>query len=431
MSQSEGIVTPSGKVVSNDAIDRMLDLNKRVKNEMAAKEKVAEVPWYRRIFSGWTADDEKVEEETPSIFYNANISSSGVNKPSKELTGVDPSLTGVCATISHQIYTAESKDSFKLSDSNHVVEVLYFHDHGDLKDTVPPLVIAVSGDTLILGWRGSQTLMDWLSDAAYAPVLSSRWSSITPNVRAHSAYSALVESDLALYEKTIIDEIKTRNISQLILTGHSLAGGMAHVAHLAIEGQLSQSGTAWSSLQGQLTCRTVAFSAPMTILNMDATRADTETNKFLQRVADHSCNIIFNCDAVPHAVGDIEFLDDIVDDVLPELVKGIPAPRVFTLMFGVEDKLDEAFDNFVGNNLKTTLPVLIKYHHIGSIIYYPDAKADPVLLRDSAFLPADVPEFRGYKVALPRDNKEVGAIKQLGDAHLFFPSGLAYNVDDK
>jgi hypothetical protein len=55
-------------------------------------------------------------------------------------------------------------DSFKLSDSSHQAEVLYFHDNGFLKDSVPPLAIAISGDALILAWRGFGVA--WLD---YAP----------------------------------------------------------------------------------------------------------------------------------------------------------------------------------------------------------------------------------------------------------------------
>jgi hypothetical protein len=352
----------------------------------------------------------------------------GVKKPSKELTGVDPSLTDVCATISHQIYNATSKDYFSLSDADHQADVLHFHDHGLLKDTVPPFVIAESGDALILGWRGSTTLMDWASDVSYAPVASSRWSSITQNVRAHSAYSALVESDLALYEDAIIAAVKkNKKIKQIILTGHSLAGGMAHVAHLFIEAQLSQPDNAWSHLQGKLTCRTVAFSAPMTTVNLDADHVDTATNDFLKRVADHSCNIIYNCDAVPHGVGDVVYLKNVVEDVIPDITKGIRVGPILKMMLGAPDKMKKYHDENVSKK-NPVFSVPIAYHHVGNVIYYHDATADPVRLRDTTFLPKSVPEFRLYKIALPRDNKEVGAIDQLKEAHLYFPRALSYNL---
>jgi hypothetical protein len=356
----------------------------------------------------------------------------GVQKPSKELTGVDPSLTDVCATISHQIYSATSKDSFALSDADHQAEVLHFHDHGILKDTVPPFVIVESGDALILGWRGSTTLMDWASDVSYAPVASSRWSSITQNVRAHSAYSALVESDLALYEDAIIAAVKNnKKIKQIILTGHSLAGGMAHVAHLFIEAQLSQPDNAWSHLQGKLTCRTVAFSAPMTTLNLDAEHSDTATNDFLKRVAAHSCNIIYNCDAVPHAVGDVVYLDHVIERAFSEIVKGAHVGPILKMVLSGKGK---SFynDEIVKDKILPILPVLEAYHHIGNVIYYPDATAEPVRLRDTPFLPESVPDFRVYPVALPEKKKSKkskdGVVQQLTDGHLFFPTSLSYNL---
>jgi hypothetical protein len=356
----------------------------------------------------------------------------GVKKPSKELTGVDPSLTDVCATISHQIYNATSKDYFSLSDADHQADVLHFHDHGLLKDTVPPFVIAESGDALILGWRGSTTLMDWASDVSYAPVASSRWSSITQNVRAHSAYSALVESDLALYEDAIIAAVKkNKKIKQIILTGHSLAGGMAHVAHLFIEAQLSQPDNAWSHLQGKLTCRTVAFSAPMTTLNLDAEHSDTVTSDFLKRVAAHSCNIIYKCDAVPHAVGDVVYLDHVIERAFSEIVKGAHVGPILKMVLSGKGK---SFYNgkIVHDKCLPILPVLEAYHHIGNVIYYPDVTAEPVRLRDTPFLPENVPDFRVYPVALPEKKKsrksDDGVVQQLTDGHLFFPTSLSYNL---
>jgi hypothetical protein len=262
MNQINSIVTPSGTVISNTEIDRILGLGKRMKAEVAAAaDKEAEdlvttltpSPTRKRGYvtpvmatmrtsvnpnkclRGSSAAQVDFEDEpiTPLLLNKAMAKSSdGVpasvlhQAPNKDLTGVSLSLTEVCATISHQIYKATCMESFHLSDSSHQAEVLYFHDHGFLKDSVPQLAIAVSGDALILAWRGSTTLLDWASDASYAPVSSSRWNDVAPNVRAHSAYTLLVESDLAIYEETIISEIRKRKLKQLILTGHSLAGGI-------------------------------------------------------------------------------------------------------------------------------------------------------------------------------------------------------------
>jgi hypothetical protein len=294
----------------------------------------------------------------------------------------------VCATISKQIYKAKSGKDFDLTDTNHhKVEVLHFYDHGILENTVPPFVIALSTDhnALILGWRGSSTLMDWTSDLAFAPVSSSRWNKIAPNVRAHGAYSALVESDLALYEEIIIKAIKDNNVSQLILTGHSLAGGMAYVAHVFIEGQLFQPDSIWSKSQidmpTKLTCRTVAFSAPMTILNLNP--IDDATNKFLKKVGDNSCNIIFNCDIVPHAVGDLEFLNDVMIEVIHDIEKNIPVWGIIKWLISAQKQLEKKYEGLVEEHLKSIFDVLLAYQQIGSVIYYHDKQATPVRLQDT------------------------------------------------
>jgi hypothetical protein len=162
---------------------------------------------------------------------------------------------------------------------------------------------------------------------------------------------------------------------------------------------------------------------------MDETLSDAATNDFLQRVADHSCNIIYSCDVVPHGVGDVGFLNKVIEDVIPELASGVPGGPVMRWMLGAQSKMQKTYDSFVVNHLKSVIPVLIAYHHVGNVIYYPDATSDPVLLRDSRFLPDSVPEFRAYKIALPRNNKRVSPIQQLTDAHLFFPTALSYNRD--
>jgi hypothetical protein len=108
---SEGIRTPSGMVISHDEINRTHDeinrtnvLKKLAAETMAAAKKASETDGDRaRLFSKAAPETKVPEKKT------------GVKKPSKELTGVDPSLTEICATISKQIYDAKSKEDFDLT----------------------------------------------------------------------------------------------------------------------------------------------------------------------------------------------------------------------------------------------------------------------------------------------------------------------------
>jgi hypothetical protein len=137
-------------------------------------------------------DDEPSTERSKAMLLTAAPAKVLIDFPSKDMTGVDANLLEVCATISDQISKAKKSEDFKLCDANHTAEVILFANHGELlKDTVPPFVIVKSGDALILGWRGSTTIMDWTSDLTFAPVSSPRWSSVAPQIRCHSAYTAL------------------------------------------------------------------------------------------------------------------------------------------------------------------------------------------------------------------------------------------------
>jgi hypothetical protein len=230
----------------------------------------------------------------------------------------------------------------------------------------------------------------------------------------------------------IISEIGKRNLKQLLLTGHSLAGDTAHVAHLFIEGQLSQRrSTAWTGLKRKITCRTVAFSAPTMTINLNENQVG-EARAFLQKVSEHSCNIIYNCNAVSYATGDIAYRGIVIEAVMKELVwKKVPLGRFGRWLSGVEEKVDDAFDRVV-EMLQPTLPVMVAYHHLGNVIYYHNETSEPVLLRDSkGCLPDSVPELRANKdIAFPKENdRKVSVMQQLKDAHSFFPKALAYNVE--
>jgi hypothetical protein len=170
----------------------------------------------------------------------------------------------------------------------------------------------------------------------------------------------------------------------------------------------------------------------MTTLNLNANdQVDGGTKDFLQRVSENSCNIIYNCDVVPHATGDIVYVGNAIEAVLKEVVREkVPFGRFGRWLSGAKDKVDDAFDSLV-EKLQPTLPVLVAYHHLGNVIYYHDETSAPVLLRDSMYHPNTVPEFRDNKdIAFPKENdRKVSVMQQLKDAHLFFPKALAYNVE--
>jgi Lipase (class 3) len=288
-------------------------------------------------------------------------------RPSPELTGVPFETVSICATMCDQIYYATSLADFDLThpvDPAITAEPVLFDNHGALQDVVPPFAVAIKDSTMILAWRGSASIMDWVSDAGYAPATSSRWNKASSsNVRAHSAYASFVESDLSVHETGLMDMIRARNIDTLLLTGHSLAGGMAHVAHLALEGQLQTKGSLWHPLQTRLTVRSVAFAAPMTaLINASAdSPVDDKTRAFLAKIAAHSCNLMYGPDIVPHGAGDITYSIDVANALVPEALKVVPYNWVMRL-FGVQRKVNDALGNFLNKDgVRALAKVMVQY----------------------------------------------------------------------
>jgi Lipase (class 3) len=342
--------------------------------------------------------------------------------------------------MSQQIYTANSIQDFDLTnpdDASLSAVPIFFDSHGARKDVIPPFCVAVSGSCMILAWRGSSTIMDWVSDVGYAPVTSSRWRQVSSNVLAHSAYTSFVESDLASHEGFIIQEIRSRKIDTVLLTGHSLAGGMAQVAHLAIEGQLHTQGSLWHPLQESLTVRSVAIAAPMTTLVSASSDSpiDDKTLALLTRIATHSCNLVYGPDVVPHGAADITYINDVADVLSSEAIASLPYNWAMR-MFGLDHKAKEAVEDFLDRgSVRALAKVLVQYQHLGTVVYYPIASVTqgsdrPVALRDCRFLPNSFPEFRRNilippPIASRRNSAPVS--EQLKTAHSFLLKAFAYN----
>lgn len=323
--------------------------------------------------------------------------------PTQEETGVSPDLCRVCATLSGQIYAATSKESFQLDLEKKYkpdleVEITHFFNNGKLQETTPALAIAVTGQTMILVWcgtRGTANPMDIVFDANFAPLASSSWISVAPHVRCQGGILALVENYMCLYEDILANEVKSREIKDLILTGHSLGGGIAQVCHLYLQGKrLQHEGeqnhkSSWSQ---SLNMHTVAFAAPMTTVNLK--RTDKVCKQFLQACENGAnstmCNIIYSMDVVPRGYACIHYINEVLKGAIPELCDDIPVPSFVKWAFGAKSKLQELVDSVIKGN-KDLISVMVLYRHIGKIIYYPDDRSLPLQLVDRGFFYKPLP----------------------------------------
>ena len=88
--------------------------------------------------------------------------------PSKEVTGVDPAIVEICASLSNQIYDAYSKDYFHLEASNgDRADVLILDTHGNFNPAIPAFAVATVGSTMIMGWVSFLMILDIVAIVRY------------------------------------------------------------------------------------------------------------------------------------------------------------------------------------------------------------------------------------------------------------------------
>jgi len=244
--------------------------------------------------------------------------------------------------------------------------------HGKDQAAIPPFAAVVvkpndeEDNILILAWRGSITAFDFINDVALSPTLSSRWSGATNEDCAHGAYVNLIE---------------THNVKRVFLTGHSLGGGLANVAHLVVRGQLQKAGSPWAKLDGKATWLACTFASPQTIVR----KYDTEKipPKLVSDLDTSSYNFVYGCDAVPRSIGMLKYLGDLLEIVVPEIADDELNQAVNKLSFAKkwaaraalhelnpEQKLEDADQNAVkllkGKGLSE---VVAQFTHIGMVVY--------------------------------------------------------------
>jgi hypothetical protein len=196
--------------------------------------------------------------------------------PPPELAGVSENECKVCATVCYQIYTATSLDEFNLPQGVALTD--FSSDH----DSDHTFAIVTFGNTLILAWRATKSMKDWMTNFCCIPRESELWSHSYPNLKAHGGYTEILEKKWPTYCQTIESIINKGSIKRVIFTGHSLGGGMATVAHVVFKSQMNT----------KLSLHTVAF-APMTISIPEPWNDENKTTKeFVTEISNNTCNII-------------------------------------------------------------------------------------------------------------------------------------------
>lgn len=341
-----------------------------------------------------------------------------VTPPPPSMTGVSIFLTRLCATISADCYNPNNSvmDFTNNLSTGYVgdlglpegavpppVEVVRYANNGIFANTNPPFAIVVTGHTLIIGIRGTYSLMDVDRDAAFFLGTSFRWNRCAKVVKVQGGYMALVENLMTDNEDLILQTVHDRNIKEIIWTGHSLAGGIASIGHMWCVGSINSEYhdvvyPKWEALKDKVTIRTMAFEAPMTAaylqsgMNGDGAGGDfgfprdkekyaaanVVANKFIKECSSTMVNTCFNMDVIPTGFGMMTPLLDVMEAVLANKpfancienkIYDCIASKV--KMSVIDDAKEDLYTPYI--------KVCQSFQHIGTIIYYESMKADPVV----------------------------------------------------
>ena len=220
---------------------------------------------------------------------------------------------------------------------------------------------------------------------------ASRWSGVTDKVCAHGAYVNLVEDTFARYEVDIVDLIQDHKVKRVFLTGHSLGGGIANIAHLVVRGQLKKAGSPWAKLVDQVTWLACTFASPQTIVRKydPETMSDEATKTLVFELDTSSYNFVYGCDAVPRILGMLKYLGGLLETVVPKIaddglnnvVNGLSWVKKLVThgilrVANAEQRIDDAGQAAVkllkSNGLSE---VVAQFTHIGMVVYQaPEAK---------------------------------------------------------
>eukprot|EP00555_Chaetoceros_dichaeta_P006342 CAMPEP_0198258992 /NCGR_PEP_ID=MMETSP1447-20131203/8278_1 /TAXON_ID=420782 /ORGANISM="Chaetoceros dichaeta, Strain CCMP1751" /LENGTH=488 /DNA_ID=CAMNT_0043946265 /DNA_START=246 /DNA_END=1712 /DNA_ORIENTATION=- len=335
----------------------------------------------------------KVEPQSPEELIK--------HQPTAEQTnGIDPFFVRVCAQVSADVYHQEPRHISRfdklatISIENTVLKeppkAVIYDSNSPFTDTNPPFVAVVAGNKLILSWRGTGSYMDCVRDVSIYLGSSSCWKNVAKVVKVHAGSLAAVENSLVAHEAELLKIIDDYEIKEILVTGHSLAGGIAQVALLWFQGTMDitidPTPNKWKELATNgLTVKCMSFQGLSTTVYAESD--DQELNQkgidFINKCGANMCTTAFSLDPVPMVPGHFStFGMDFIEDVLATLVRK-------KTYFGdtVETWITNVVERFGTEQLKgiakSYFPISDKYQHIGNVLYYASPDAEPKVYIDN------------------------------------------------
>ena len=234
---------------------------------------------------------------------------------------------------------------------------------------------------------------------------------MTKEITAHGAFTNLVENTFSRHEDAIVALVQKKRkgykpVTRAFITGHSLAGGMANVAHLFVKAGAKKADSPWAELAGKVTWLACTFASPVSIVRL---YGSDNIPPLIVDLDASSYNVVYGCDAVPR-ITFLKYVGALLEIAGPEILKtkveGNPsgwweeskAKAKWVGVKGVIDAamgglggifndsgVDTAADGAVKFLKKTGLAELARqYSQIGTIVLITDKDLECVHLKDAA-----------------------------------------------
>mmetsp|Transcript_37619 Transcript_37619/g.76962 ORF Transcript_37619/g.76962 Transcript_37619/m.76962 type:complete len:262 (-) Transcript_37619:1248-2033(-) len=250
---------------------------------------------------------------------------------------------------------------------------------------------------------------------------------------------------MAKHQDFILKKIKEHDVTEILLTGHSLAGGVAQVAHLWFTGTMDPSidpqPNPWKDLKNKvgITVRTMSFEGPMTTVFMrsDDNQLNQKGIDFINKCSANMCTTCYNMDVVPRMYGYLEFGLSAVENALSNITdieKGIKGSvEKDVVEYFLHSAKAYSIRKSIDGKLKKDVTVAMQFQHLGHIIYYDSSEAKPQvciddpngILNDAEGKTSPLPQFRDITYVPVK----TGVVHKLTFDHMYiiFGPGLTLN----
>ena len=244
----------------------------------------------------------------------------------------------------------------------------------------------------------------------------------------YQTWTATVEGDITKHTKALLSLIDMYDVTRLVFTGHSLAGGAACLGTYVVSGRMKQAGSPWAAVADKVDVRTVAFSAPGAIIQ-DVSKSDDATQSFVADVSSRCVNLIAWMDIVPRVTTDLSFMDAYLEDTLPALAKdavGRPLPKLLYWLLDARGKIDSMYDKGKDSEpVQALLAVGKTLMHGCPLILWEDDTSEPVLIRDHLGPTDDKAYLEAYKYKKLERGED--PVQRVLYEHSLTYQGLSYN----